>query len=130
MKTLTVLDVVGAIAALFVVFMLAGWLRDLGIHRPKRRGNPPAPRPTKIDTSAELAPVTVCGSWPINKGDRVRILVAVPEYSIEIGHEAVCEDVWPGDDVMYRFKLAGRHGRDAIITFLESELWQLERIPA
>lgn len=72
----------------------------------------------------------ICGAWPINPGDRVRILVSVPEYGTEIGHAATCVAVWPGDDVEYRFKLDGRAGRDSVITFLDTELWQLERIPA
>lgn len=132
MKELTVLDVVlGFVAAgVFVVF--ASWVRDcLGVHRPSR--NPPAPRrplPKELELEPELGAVTVCGSWPFNPGDRVRLLVPVPEFETEIGHEATCEAVWSGDDVQYRFKLDGRYGRDSIITFLEAELWQLERIPA
>jgi hypothetical protein len=128
MREITFVDVVlGFLAAGFFV-VLATEIRDwLGIHRPSR--NPPAPRrhPPKARVD-ELGELIVCGAWPINPGDRVRILVSVPEYSVEIGHAATCEAVWPGDDVLYRFKLDGRTGRGSVITFHEDELWQLERL--
>lgn len=145
----TVLDLaLGLVTAVFVVaFGLT--VRDrLGIHRPKNAPRPRPHRPTLEqrlaaaepgelvpienvgDEDLELEPITVCGSWPINKGDRVRILITVPEYGTEIGHCATCEAIWPGDDVQFRFRLDNRYGRDAIITFFEHELWQLERIPS
>jgi hypothetical protein len=100
--------------------LLAGLLHGLSA---KTSSNAPAPRPKPNG-------YTICGEWAFNPGDRVRILVAVPEYGTEIGHAATCEAVWPGDDVLYRFKLDGRSGRDSVITFYDTELWQLERIPA
>lgn len=131
MKTITVLDVtLGLLTVVFVV-VLGSWVRDcLGVHRPQRNAPAPRPTPPAKEKVGELGELIVCGEWPFNPGDRVRILVSVPEYDVEIGHAATCEAVWPGDDVMYRFRLDGRYGRDAVITFLEGELWQLERIPA
>lgn len=133
MKEITVLDVVLALIACGFVVSIGLTLRELGVHRPKRRRNAPAPRPhrpPRPEPEPDLKGLVVCGSWPVNPGDRVRILVHVPEYEIEIGHAATCEAVWPGDDVMYRFKLDGRYGRESVITFFEHELWQLERIHA
>lgn len=103
--TLVTVTIVGAL----VVWVL------IESHRARARiNNPPAPKPRTVFTPP---------SPRIREGDRVRILVHIPERNIEPGTEGRVRFVYPGDDLEFYIVV---QGVDGAVMFLQDELWQLE----
>lgn len=111
-----------SLGLLLLLLVAVVWITHEAMTAPREGDEAPADRLERIATKKAAHAVNPLAL----EGKRVRLMVPIPEWGLEVGTIGKITTVILADDTHYHTHFQGPDGTDVVFMFEDGELWQLE----